>query len=152
VKSRGYCGTAIVAAAAILVFTVAGCEFPGRGSSRTETPSESETLHAFSSTSVPRWAEEQGFADQPAAVSGARIFTQVGCLNCHTYLGAGAASLGAPDLSAIGKDSSRDAEGFAEYVADPSQFGNDVMPHFEDLGRARLRQLGAFLEASQGRG
>ena len=97
------------------------------------------------------WAQKQGFADNPTAVAGATLFAQSGCLNCHTYLGTGVSALGAPDLSAIGKDSSRDARGFAAYVADPSDFGDDVMPQFADLGRARLLQLGAFLEASRGR-
>ena len=31
--------------------------------------------------------------------TGAEIFAQSGCLNCHTYLGQGAGNLGAPDLS-----------------------------------------------------
>ncbi len=34
---------------------------------------------------VDQWAEEQGFADNPAAVAGATLFAQSGCLNCHTY-------------------------------------------------------------------
>jgi hypothetical protein len=139
------------AAATIVMLTVAGCEFPGGGSSKTESSSTTEALQSFSSANVQHWAEQEGFADKPAAVKGARMFTQVGCLNCHTYLGTGTSNLGAPDLSAIGKNSSRDAKGFAEYVRDPSQFGDDVMPHFEALGQARLSQLGAFLEASQGR-
>jgi mono/diheme cytochrome c family protein len=100
---------------------------------------------------VPRWAKDEGFADDPKAVVGAQIFAQVGCLNCHTYLGEGAANLGAPDLSAIGRDSHRGAEEFAAYVADPSKFGNNVMPRFKDLGRTHLRQLSAFLEASERR-
>jgi hypothetical protein len=38
----------------------------------------------------------------------------------------------------------------ATYVADPSQFGNNVMPKFGSLGDQLLRQLGVFLEASKG--
>jgi len=133
------------------MLSVAGCEFPGGESSKLESSSTVEALQAFSTANVQQWAEQEGFADKPAAVRGARMFTRVGCLNCHTYLDAGTSALGAPDLSAIGKRSSRDAEGFAAYVADPSEFGDDVMPHFEALGHARLLQLGAFLRASQGR-
>ena len=39
--------------------------------------------------SCPTWAEKQGFAGNADAVAGAKLFAQSGCLNCHTYLGAG---------------------------------------------------------------
>jgi menaquinol-cytochrome c reductase cytochrome b/c subunit len=97
---------------------------------------------------VQEWAAEQGFADDDQALEGARIFAAVGCQNCHTYLGSGVTNEDAPDLSEIG--TSRDAEAFAEYVSDPSEFGNDVMPPYQGLGEERLRQLGAFLVASKG--
>jgi mono/diheme cytochrome c family protein len=99
---------------------------------------------------VSQWAEQQGFASNPKAVAGAKVFALTGCANCHTYLGAGSSNLGAPDLSTIGKVSPRGVGGFAAYVADPSQFGDEVMPEFKALGRARLLELGAFLEASKG--
>jgi cytochrome c2 len=99
---------------------------------------------------VPSWAEQQGFSDNQDAVDGAEIFAQVGCMNCHTYLGAGTTNLGAPDLSDIGATSNRGVEGFADYVADPTQFGNTVMPKFEDLGEENLAKLGEFLQASKG--
>jgi mono/diheme cytochrome c family protein len=95
------------------------------------------------------WAERQGFAENAEAIDGAKIFAQVGCAVCHTYLGYGASNVGAPDLSSIGK-SSRSAEGFAAYAADPSKFGNNVMPKFADLGEANLRKVGTFLKASKG--
>jgi len=99
---------------------------------------------------VPEWAQKQGFSDNEDAVEGAEIFAQVGCMNCHTYLGAGATNLGAPDLSEIGATSNRGVQGFADYVADPTQFGNTEMPKFEDLGKENLRKMGEFLQASQG--
>jgi cytochrome c2 len=98
------------------------------------------------------WARRQGFANDPKAVAGARVFAQVDCLNCHTYLGTGQSSVGAPDLSAIGSESDRGVNGFAAYVANPSKFGDDVMPSFADLGRANLCELGVFLTASKGPG
>ncbi len=99
---------------------------------------------------VSEWAEIQGFADNPDAVEGATIFASVGCQNCHTYLGSGATNLGAPDLSEIGATSNRGVEGFAAYVADPSEFGNSVMPQYAGFGEENLRKLGEFLQASQG--
>jgi menaquinol-cytochrome c reductase cytochrome b/c subunit len=109
-----------------------------------------EPLAAENVVLVPEWAETQGFAGNEDAEEGARIFAQVGCMNCHTYLGGGATNLGAPDLSDIGATSNRGVEGFADYVADPTQFGNAVMPKFEDLGEENLRNIGVFLQESQG--
>jgi mono/diheme cytochrome c family protein len=97
---------------------------------------------------VPSWAAKEGFANDAAAKQGALLFATAGCTNCHTYLGAGG-SIG-PDLSAIGKKSNRGVAGFAQYVADPSKFGNNKMPKFADLGKDNLLKLGAFLEASKG--
>jgi hypothetical protein len=100
---------------------------------------------------VPQdWAEKQGFADDPAAVAGAEIFAQSGCLNCHVYLGEGNANLGAPELSEIGQ--SRDAQHFIDYVSNPAAFGNTVMGSYAYLGQENLENLAAFLAASQGTG
>jgi cytochrome c2 len=107
-----------------------------------------EPLAAENVLNVPTWAEQQGFDPAGPAGEGARIFAQVGCMNCHTYLGAGTSNLGAPDLSEIGRTSNRGVEGFANYVADPTQFGNTVMPKFEDLGKENLTKLGTFLQSS----
>ena len=140
-------------ATAILVVALAGCDLPGGGSSSDDSRDGTSTVEALDTDhpdSVAGWADRQGFAGNAKAVAGARVFAQVGCLNCHTYLGAGSSNLGAPDLSTIGRDSRRSAKGFAEYVADPSKFGNEVMPHFADLGRPHLLELGAFLAASKG--
>jgi cytochrome c2 len=98
---------------------------------------------------VPSWAQREGFADNPDAVAGAKIFASSGCTACHTYLGTGSSNLGAPDLSSIGKGG-RGVQGFATYVADPSKFGNTVMPKFASLGQDQLKQLGEFLNASKG--
>ena len=109
-----------------------------------------ERLDTDRRDSVPGWATRQGFAGNAKAVAGARVFAQVGCLNCHTYSGTGSSNVGAPDLTAIGRVSGRSAKEFADYVANPSKFGNQVMPRFAELGRARLLELGAFLAASRG--
>ena len=108
-----------------------------------------EALGSENLAAVPEWAEKEGFADNPEAVKGAELFAQSGCMNCHTYLGAGVSNLGAPDLSAIGA-TGRDADYFARYVANPAEFGNNVMPAFENLGEENLRAIGVFLAASKG--
>ena len=134
--------------------TLTACDFPGGGSSSDDSDGGTRTVEVLDSehvNSVSGWATRQGFAEDSKAVAGARVFSQVGCLNCHTYLGTGSSNLGAPDLSAVGRQSDRSAGQFADYVADPSSFGNNVVPRFADLGRPRLLELGAFLEASKER-
>ena len=133
----------------VLALVVAATVTLGLGSCDREQQ-DSKTLPVNDTERFPGWAEKQGFADNPQAVRGAQVFAQVGCLNCHTYLGAGASNMGAPDLTAIGKRNRRTVEGYANYVSDPSQFGNQVMPRFEELGRRNLLALGAFLQASKG--
>jgi hypothetical protein len=113
--------------------------------------SRSQTVGSGGPDVVSRWAEQQGFEGNERAVAGARIFAQLGCLTCHTYLRAGSRNLGAPDLSAVGRDSHHTEAGFADYVADPSAFGNEVMPRFDAIPREKLLLLGAFLRASKGR-
>jgi len=113
-----------------------------------------ESLGAENLTLVPDWAKKQGFASNTQAVAGAKLFAQAGCMNCHTYLGAGSSNLGAPDLSAIGKGG-RGVQGFAQYVANPSKFGNNIMPKFGaqyggSFDDQQLQQVGAFLNASKG--
>jgi hypothetical protein len=139
-------------ATATLVAALTGCDFPGGGSSSDDSDGGTVTVEVLQServNSVSRWARRQGFAEDASAVAGAKVFVRVGCLNCHTYLGTGSSSLGARDLSAVGRQSDRSAGQFADYVADPSRFGNNVMPRFADLGRPHLLELGAFLAASR---
>ena len=83
---------------------------------------------------------------------GAELVATSGCLNCHTYSGSGASNLGAPDLTGIGAQGGKDAAYFQRYVADPSEFGNTVMPKFESLGEENLRAMAEFLAASKGGG
>jgi cytochrome c553 len=98
---------------------------------------------------VPQeWAEAQGFVGNEQAEAGADLFAETGCLQCHTYLGAGAGNLGAPDLSEIGQ--SNDAAYFVEYLSNPAAFGNTVMGSYAYLGEENLAALAAFLEASKG--
>ena len=103
---------------------------------------------------VPEWAEIQGFADDPVAVAGAELYAQTGCSQCHVYLGVGSTNLGAPELTEIGA-SDRGIEYFKAYVANPSEFGNNVMPRFGEehggsLNDEQLTQIATFLDASRG--
>jgi menaquinol-cytochrome c reductase cytochrome b/c subunit len=108
-----------------------------------------ESLGSEAVAAVPNWAAQQGgFTDEET--QGAEIFAQVGCLQCHTYLGSGSQNVGAPDLSAAGT-SGRNADYYARYIADPTQFGNNVMPRFANLGEENLQRVAAFLVKSKKR-
>jgi hypothetical protein len=98
---------------------------------------------------VDEWGEKQGFADNEAAMAGATLFAQSGCLNCHVYLGEGNSNLGAPDLSEVGA-SDRGVEFFKSYVSNPAQYGNNVMISYSYLGDENLTNLATFLDLSRG--
>jgi cytochrome c553 len=97
---------------------------------------------------VPTWAQRQGFQDNKEAVAGATIFASSGCTACHTYLGTGSSNQGAPDLSNEGTKG-HNKQFFVNYIRDPSQFGNTVMPKF-GFNDQQLSQLAEFLMASKG--
>jgi mono/diheme cytochrome c family protein len=93
---------------------------------------------------------KQGFADNPQAIAGAKIFAVAGCLNCHTYLGDGGQNLGAPDLSAEGAKNKGIAFQIAHLKCPACVNPGSPMPSFAGLGDERLKQLAVFLEASKG--
>jgi menaquinol-cytochrome c reductase cytochrome b/c subunit len=114
-----------------------------------------EALAAELVKDVPRWATDEGFQNNPAALAGAKLFASSGCADCHTYDGAGQSNQGAPALTSIGA-SNQGAAFFAQYVADPAKSGNKTMPKFGkqyggELSTADLQELGAFLDASKGK-
>jgi len=113
------------------------------------TAKEALGSELIASGTVDEWAEEQGFADNPAAVAGATLFAQSGCLNCHTSEGEGNSNLGAPDLTDVGA-SDRGIEFFKSYVSNPAQYGNNVMISYAYLGDENLTNLATFLDASRG--
>jgi menaquinol-cytochrome c reductase cytochrome b/c subunit len=96
----------------------------------------------------PTWAQRQGFQDNQEAVEGAKIFASSGCTACHTYLGTGSSNQGAPDLSNEGTRG-KSKQQLADYIKDPSKFGNNVMPKF-GFDDQQLNQLAEFLLVSKG--
>ncbi len=99
---------------------------------------------------VPSWAQEQGFAGDPEAVAGARLFAQSGCLNCHTYLGSGGQNLGAPDLTAEGAKNKGIEFQIAHLKCPACVNPGSPMPSFAAFSDADLRKIATFLEASKG--
>jgi hypothetical protein len=99
---------------------------------------------------VPTWAKKQGFTNNPQAVAGAKLFAQLGCLNCHTYLGSGNHNLGAPDLSAEGSKGRGIFFQIAHLKCPSCVTKGSPMPSFASQGNANLTKLATFLEASKG--
>ena len=109
-----------------------------------------ESLGSETIKLVPAWAKKQGFASNKEAVEGARLFAVTGCLNCHTYLGAGGHNLGAPDLSAEGSKNKGVAFQIAHLKCPSCVNSGSPMPSFATQGEKNLRALAVFLEASRG--
>jgi menaquinol-cytochrome c reductase cytochrome b/c subunit len=107
-----------------------------------------EALGSELSAAVPSWVEKQGLP--PAAVPGAKLFAQSGCLTCHTYLGTGSSNLGAPDLSKEGSKG-RGLQFQIDHLKCPSCVTpGSPMPPFASLGEENIRKIAIFLEASKG--
>jgi menaquinol-cytochrome c reductase cytochrome b/c subunit len=97
---------------------------------------------------VPAWVKKNNLP--PAAVPGAKLFAQSGCLTCHTYLGTGSSNLGAPDLSAEGAKN-KGIQFQVNHLKCPSCVNpGSPMPSFASLGDDNLRKIAIFLEASKG--
>jgi quinol---cytochrome c reductase cytochrome c subunit, bacillus type len=107
-----------------------------------------EFLGGDAPATAGRWIEENNLPQNVRP--GAELVAGLGCLTCHTYSGDGSPNLGAPDLTEIGAQEGKTLDHFQRYVANPSAFGNNVMPRYESQGEQRLRQIAQFLVASDG--
>jgi menaquinol-cytochrome c reductase cytochrome b/c subunit len=107
-----------------------------------------ESLASENVKSVPAWIKQNKLP--PTAVPGANLFAQIGCLNCHSYLGTGGGYSGAPDLSAEGSKGKGIAFQISHLKCPSCVNAGSPMPPFAALGDQRLRQLAIFLEASKG--
>jgi quinol---cytochrome c reductase cytochrome c subunit, bacillus type len=107
-----------------------------------------EALGSELASAVPTWVKKQGLP--PAAVPGAKLFAQSGCLTCHTYLGTGSSNLGAPDLSKEGSKG-KGIQFQINHLKCPSCVTpGSPMPPFASLGEENIRKIAIFLEASKG--
>jgi menaquinol-cytochrome c reductase cytochrome b/c subunit len=109
-----------------------------------------ESLGSENLLSVPKWTQAEGFGGNKDAVAGATLFAQIGCLNCHTYNGAGGSNLGAPDLTAEGGRGRGIKFQIAHLKCPSCVHPGSPMPSFSSLPDTYLNQLAAFLEASKG--
>ena len=97
---------------------------------------------------VPEWMEAQNLPQE--AELGAELFAEAGCMNCHTYLGAGSANLGAPDLTTEG-DRGRGIQWQIEHLKCPScRTPGSPMPPYPNLTDEQFQSLALFLERSKG--
>jgi mono/diheme cytochrome c family protein len=99
---------------------------------------------------VPTWAQKEGFANNPTAVAGAKLFAQSACLNCHTYNNVGGSQLGAPNLTAEGAKH-KGIQFQIDHLKCPSCVNpGSPMPSFAGFTDQQLKELATFLEASKG--
>jgi mono/diheme cytochrome c family protein len=110
----------------------------------------SEILGGELLAKVPAWARVEGFTRNAEALAGAKIFVYSGCLNCHTYNGAGSRNLGAPDLTSEGAENKGVSFQVAHLKCPSCLSSGSPMPSFQGLGTANLKKLALFLEASRG--
>ena len=108
-----------------------------------------ESLPAENIKLVPQWITKEHLPPGGAR-DGARLFAEVGCMNCHTYLGAGSSNLGAPDLTAIGTNG-KTVQFYIEHTRCPqcTTPGSQMQP-FPNLTKTQLRDLALFLVNSKG--
>jgi menaquinol-cytochrome c reductase cytochrome b/c subunit len=107
-----------------------------------------EEASAVGPETVDQWMQKFNLPQN--AREGALLFTEAGCLNCHTYDGEGTSALGAPDLTEEG-NRNRGIQWQIDHLEAPSQVTpGSAMPPFADLGEENLRNLAIFLEASKG--
>ena len=99
---------------------------------------------------VPAWAKTEGFTANKAALAGATLFAESGCLTCHTYLSDGGHNLGAPELTAEGAKNKGIAFQVSHLKCPACVNRGSPMPSFAGLGDTRLKEIAAFLEASKG--
>jgi mono/diheme cytochrome c family protein len=109
-----------------------------------------EALGSEEVANVPTWAAKEGFTNNKPALAGATLFAESGCLNCHTYNGAGGHNLGAPDLTAEGAKNKGLAFEIAHLKCPSCVHPGSPMPHFALLGNADLTELASVLVASKG--
>ena len=123
---------------------VSGC-----GSGGHSITSAREALASQVQEDIPRWIEDERLP--AAATAGARVFATAGCTTCHTYDGAGATNLNAPDLTAIGAHHLGIRFRIAHLKCPSCVHPGSPMPPFGSLGAKRLHELAIFLEASKGK-
>jgi len=108
-----------------------------------------ESLASENIRLVPQWIVKEKLPAGPAR-AGARLFAEVGCMNCHTYLGAGSSNLGAPDLTEEGTKG-RSVDYFVQHTRCPQCVtpGSKMQP-FPNLTNQQLNELAQFLSNSKG--
>jgi len=123
-----------------------------------------EAVPSETKAKVPVWIKEENLiansrhvqglppGSNPAALvtRGASVFSQVGCLNCHTYLGTGSSNLGAPNLTAEGAKGKGIQFQINHLQCPACVSSGSPMPSFGGLGNANLLALATFLESSKG--
>ena len=108
------------------------------------------TVREGASGNVPEWVARNQLPE--VAVEGAQLFSEIGCMSCHTYLGEGSSNVGAPDLSEEARRN-RGVEWQIDHMDNPQAItpGSAMQAYpRERIGEENLRKIAIFLECSPG--
>jgi mono/diheme cytochrome c family protein len=124
-----------------------------------------EAIPSELAAEVPQWIVEENLVANAGQLQGlpagsnpeqlvrrgAQLFSEAGCLNCHTYLGTGSSNLGAPDLTEEGAKN-KGIQFQIDHLKCPQCVNSgSAMPAFAQLGDQNLLELAVFLESSKGK-
>jgi mono/diheme cytochrome c family protein len=131
---------ALIAAALVLAFPVAGC---GGGDDEDTAPENVETTATETGGGGgggTTTAEEGGEGD---AAKGKEIFAAQGCGSCHTLADAGSSGTVGPNLD--------DAKPSFDTVVERVTNGSGVMPSFKDkLSEQEIKAVAAYVSTAAG--
>src|ERR671922_645476 len=130
----------VVVAAALVIASMGVLTYKGA--------TAEESLGSENVQLVDEWVQRQGLDQQ--ARQGALIFAEAGCMQCHTYLGAGSSNLGAPDLTEEGAKGLGVEFQIAHLRCPSCETPGSQMPPFTTFTEEQYRQLAQFLEQSKG--
>jgi mono/diheme cytochrome c family protein len=128
---------ALILAALVLAFPVAGC---GGGEDEDTAPENATTTETGGGGGGTTTAEEGGEGD---AAKGKEIFAAQGCGSCHTLADAGSSGTVGPNLD--------DAKPSFDTVVERVTNGAGVMPSFKDkLSEQEIKDVAAYVSTAAG--
>jgi mono/diheme cytochrome c family protein len=137
VDSRPMRRAALILAALVLAFPVAGC---GGGEDEDTAPENATTTETGGGGGGTTTAEEGGEGD---AAKGKEIFAAQGCGSCHTLADAGSSGTVGPNLD--------DAKPSFDTVVERVTNGAGVMPSFKDkLSEQEIKDVAAYVSTAAG--
>lgn len=132
---------ALILAALVLAFPVAGCGGGDDDDTAAENVETSDTATEAEGTTTAEEGEEEAGEGDPA--SGKTIFAAQGCGSCHTLSDAGSSGSVGPNLD--------DAKPDFDEAVDKVTNGSGVMPSFQDkLSEQEIKDVASYVSSAAG--